>query len=185
MKSFKDYLVESQSEKKYTFKVKIAGAVPDHCEDVMEVCLQKYKVSKLVKGKSSPIQSKLMDFPNLENESVTVFDVDLEYPTTSQVVAACISEHVGVTLDRIKVRSTLEEEEAEMNSESVDTTDKKEPPLLRSSYKKENNQELVGDKRVSSFMKELAKVNKEHKLEQYKGVNDAILAKTAPKGKEK
>jgi hypothetical protein len=184
MKSFKEYLIESQEEKKYSFKIKIAGAIPDHCEDVMETCLQKYKVSKLVKGKTSPIQAKLMDFPGLENESVTVYELELDYPTTSPVVAACIAENAGITADKIKVRSLLEEEEAEKNAESTSPNDKKKAPLLKSDYEKENHQALVGEKRVSSFMKELAKTRKDHGLEQYKGVNDAILAKSSPKGKE-
>ena len=46
---------------------------------------------------------------------------------------------------------------------------------------KENNQNTVGDKGVSNFLKDLAKVRKEQV--QYKGVNDAILAKKSPKEK--
>ena len=52
MKSFIEYLYESQEAKKYAFKVKIAGDLPEHCEDVMETALQQYQVCKFSKGKS-------------------------------------------------------------------------------------------------------------------------------------
>lgn len=50
--------------------------------------------------------------------------------------------------------------------------------MLGKDYDKVNNQKLVGDKGVASFLKELSK-NKQG-LTQYKGVNDSILAKKAP-----
>ena len=181
MKSYIEYLNESIEEKKYTFKIKIAGNIPDNCEDVMETALQKYQVIRFAKGKTSPIQSKLMDFPELENETVSIYETDLVYPTTSSVLTAYIAEHTGISVDRIRVRSPKEEEEAELNHEHCD--DETAAPLLLTPIKKENNQGLVGDKKVSSFLKDLAKARKDSGLTQYKGVNDAILAKSSPKGK--
>ena len=86
MKSFVEYLSESQEAKKYAFKIKIAGDLPENCEDVMETALKKYEVAKFAKTKTTPIQSKLPDFPQMENAAVTVFDVELTYPTTSTVL---------------------------------------------------------------------------------------------------
>jgi hypothetical protein len=178
MKSFIEYLSESKEEKKYSFKIKIAGDLPDHCEDVMETALQKYQVSKFAKTKTTPIQAKIIDFPTMENVQVTIFEVDLDYPTTSQVLSSYMAEQTGVPLDRIRVRSPLEDAEAELNIEHLEV-DKK--ALLTQDYQKENNQSTVGDKGISNFLKDLAKVRKEQV--QYKGVNDAILAKKAPKEK--
>ena len=178
MKSFIEYLSESKEEKKYSFKIKIAGDLPEHCEDVMETALQKYQVSKFAKTKTTPIQAKIIDFPTMENVQVTIFEIDLDYPTTSQVLSSYMAEQTGVPLDRIRVRSPLEDAEAELNIEHLEV-DKK--ALLTQDYKKENNQNSVGDKGISNFLKDLAKVRKEHV--QYKGVNDAILAKKAPKEK--
>jgi hypothetical protein len=178
MKSFIEYLTESKEEKKYSFKIKIAGDLPEHCEDVMETALQKYQVSKFAKTKTTPIQAKIIDFPTMENVQVTIFEVDLDYPTTSQVLSSYMAEQTGVPLDRIRVRSPLEDAEAELNVEHLEV-DKK--ALLTQDYQKENNQNTVGDKGVSNFLKDLAKVRKEST--QYKGVNDAILAKKAPKEK--
>jgi hypothetical protein len=181
MKSFIDYLTESKEEKKYSFKIKIAGDLPENCEDVMETALQKYQVAKFAKTKTTPIQAKLRDFPTMENAQVTVFDVDLEYPTTSQVLVNYMAEQTGLSLDCIRVRSPLEEAESELNVEHADEKDGK--AMLTQDYTKENNQNIVGDKGVSNFLKELAKARKDTEPTQYKGVNDAILAKKAPKEK--
>lgn len=181
MKSFKDYLVESIEEKKYTFKIKVAGDLPEHFEDAAKAALQKYQVASFNKGKTTPIQSKLVDFPTLENAQVTVFEVELDYPTTSTVLTSYMAEHTGVDPCCIKVRSLKEEEEAELNAENF--VDGKKGSLLNQDYAKENNQHMVGDKHVASFLKELSKTSKEYQPTQYKGVNEKILAKSTPKEK--
>jgi len=144
----------------------------------METALKKYQVAKFTKTKTTPIQAKLQDFPTLENLQVNIFDIDLEYPTTSAVLTNYMIEQTGITADRIRVRSPLEDAESELNAEHLEV-DKK--ALLTQDYQKENNQNSVGDKGISNFLKDIAKVRKEHV--QYKGVNDAILAKKTPKEK--
>lgn len=181
MKSFKDYLTESVEEKKYSFKIKIAGDLPEHFEDAAKAALQKYQVSSFNKGKTTPIQAKLVDFPTLENLQVTVFDIDLDYPTTSTVLTSYVSEHTGVDPCCIRVRSLKEEEEAELNAQNL--MDSNKEALLTQEYTKENNQNLVGDKHVTSFLKELSKASKDYQPTQYKGVNEKILAKSSPKEK--
>lgn len=183
MKTFAEYLKENKEQKKYSFKIKLAGDLPENCEECMETALQKYQVAKFAKSKTTPIQSKLQDFPTMENAQVHIYDVELEYPTTSSVLSAYVAEQTGLTSDRIKVRSPLEEAEAELNAEH--TTEENGKALLNSEYAKENNQKLVGDKGVANFLKELAKTRKDHEPEQIKGVNDALLAKKTPKGTEK
>ena len=178
MKSFTEYLMESKEEKKYSFKIKIAGDLPENCEDVMETALQKYQVAKFTKTKTTPIQAKLRDFPTMENSQVSIFDVELEYPTTSAVLTSYMLEQTGLTAERIKVRSPLEDAESELNAEHLEVDNK---ALLTQDYQKENHQNTVGDKGVSNFLKDLAKIRKEQV--QYKGVNDAILAKKSPKEK--
>jgi hypothetical protein len=182
MKSFKEYLIEGIEEKVYSFKIKIAGELPDNCEDVMETALKKYDVAKFSKSKSVPIQSKAPDFPTMENIEVCVFEVDLKYPTTSNVLHSYMSEQTGLPADRIKVRTSLEETESEINADmqNEDTTDKKSL-IAQAEFPASNNQKTVGDKHVASLLKELSKNRNE--ATQYKGVNDALLAKKLPKEK--
>jgi hypothetical protein len=177
MKLFTDYLRETKETKKYAFKIKVAGDLPEHCEDCMETALQKYQVSKFSKGKSTPIQASLLEFPNIKNASMTVFEVELDYPTTSAVLSELLANSTGIARDCIRVRTPLEEANAAIEQENVvdEKTDKK--ALLSQDYAKENNQNLVGDKHTMSLLKDLAKTRKETQPVQYKGVNDVLLAK--------
>lgn len=185
MKSFIDYLIESTEQKKYEFKIKIAGDLPENCEDCMEVALQKYKVSRFTKGKSTPIQETLLDFPNIKNAQMTVFEAELDYPATSAVVADLISSSTGINRDAIKVRTPQEESnweiENENNLQNEETKDVK--PLLNQDYEKSNAQDLVGEKFISNFLKGLVKDRKETAPGQYKGANDELLAKKLHKEK--
>jgi hypothetical protein len=182
MKSFVEYLKENIEEKKYTFKIKVAGDLPEHCEDVMETSLQQYKVRKFSKGKSTPIQASLMDFPTVKNASMTVFEVELEYPTTSAVLSELLANTTGISRDCIRVRTPLEEANLEIEMQADEESDSK--PLLTQDYEKENNQNLVGEKYISTFLKDLAKTRKDTEPTQVKGVNEKLLAKSMPKGKK-
>lgn len=182
MKSFVDYLFESSSDKKYEFKIKVAGDLPDNCEDCMEAALQQYKVSRFTKGKSSPIQANLLEFPSIKNAEITVFEVEVDYPATSTVVAELIANATGINRDSIRVRTPLEEANFEIETENAASNDdKKKESILAKGYDKENNQNLMGEKQVSNFLKTLNKVRKE--TEQVKGINDALLAKKMHKEK--
>lgn len=181
MKLFSQYLKESQEEKKYSFKIKIAGDLPEHCEDVMETALQKYQVSRFTKGKSAPIQAALPDFPDVKNAAMTVFEADLDYPATSAIVAELVATTTGINRNYIRVRTPLEEANAEIEQEHL--CDDTSEAVLNKDYEKSNNQNLVGEKYISTFLKDLAKSRKETQPTQYKGVNEKLLAKSMPKEK--
>ena len=64
MKSFKDYLTESK--KTYAFKIKVAGDLPEGFSNDLRGAMNKFSIANLTKGKSSPIQENLADFPQLK-----------------------------------------------------------------------------------------------------------------------
>jgi hypothetical protein len=175
MKSYKEYLMESK--KVYEFKIKIAGECPKDCSKHIKEALAEYKVESCSGGKSTPIASKQPDFPKLENVGATLFDVVLCYPTTSVQVREAIADKLKLAASRIRVRNSLEEEELERNHEY---DEKSGESLLSKDYdSKTEGQDLVGEKHTMSLLKELGKTKKT--LEQYKGVNDALLAKSEHK----
>ena len=186
MKRFLDYLIESAEAKKYAFKIKIAGPLPENCEDCMEAALEKYKVSRFTKGKSTPIQENLLDFPEIKNAEMTVFEAEVDYPATSAVILELISSATGIGKDCIRVRTPQEEAnweiEHEHNLQKED--DKKDSKaLLHSDYEKSDVKDLVGEKFVTGFLKGLTKMPNSASAEQYKGANDALLAKKLHKEK--
>lgn len=186
MKRFLDYLIESAEDKKYAFKIKIAGPLPENCEDCIEAALEKYKVCRFTKGKSTPIQENLLDFPEIKNAEMTVFEAEVDYPATSAVVAELISSATGIGKDCIRVRTPQEETNWEIEHEhnlQKEEDKKNAKPLLHQDYEKSNTQDLVGDKFVTGFLKGLTKSRKDSGLEQYTSANGVLLAKKLHKEK--
>lgn len=177
MKSFKEYL--SESKKVYEFKIKIAGDCPKDCSSKIKSALSQFSCSSCSGGKSTPIQESHADFPELRNTSITTFEVATTYPATSNQIRDAVANSLQKTLSEIRVRNPQEERENEINHQHHNKTGES---LLEKDYEDSNNQELVGEKKISSFLKELSKTHKEP--EQYTGVNDALTPTKAPKAKK-
>lgn len=178
MKSFKEYLTESK--KVYEFKVKLAGDY-EKAGDLIKSALAQYNVEKCSAGKRLPIAETHSDFPNIKNTNVTIFDVCTTYPTNSETVRAAIANKCGCSLDSVRVRTPLEEAEIALNHAN---DEKSGEALLNKDYETNaDGQKVVGEKQVMSLIKELSKVK--HGGEQYKGVNDQLLADKVPVAKGK
>lgn len=175
MKTFTEYLTESK--KVYEFKIKIAHDVEGASAKIKQA-LAKYKVESCSAGKRAPIQETVSDFPEHKNVNVTVFDVTTAYPANSAQIRAAVSETLGLTESCVKVRTPGEEAECDLNHAN---DSKSGEALLGKDYAAENNQDLVGEKQKMSLLKELGKTK--HAQEQYKGVNDELLAKSVPSEK--
>jgi len=176
MKTYKEYLMESK--KVYEFKIKIAHDVDTNCSDTIKLALNQYKVESCSTGKRTPIQETQIDFPEKKNISVTVFDVSLAYPATSSQIREAIADKLNLSLCCVKVRNLQEEAEMELNHQYDEVSGES---MLNTDYEPSNHQDLVGDKHAMSLLKELNKTK--HSLEQYTGVNDELLAKSAPTDK--
>lgn len=175
MKSFTEYLTESK--KSYEFKIKIAGDAPKDTVAKIKEALSLYKVESCSKGKGVPITEKQVDFPQLENVGVTIFDVTLSYPANTVQVREAVANKLNVVSSKIRVRNLAEEEELARNHEHDGKTG--ESLLLKDYEDSSEGQSLVGEKHVMGMLKELNKVSHQG-LTQYKGVNDEILAKSVP-----
>ena len=177
MKSYKEYLTESK--KVYEFKVKIAGDCPKDCAKKIKEALSQYSVASCSSGKSTPIQESSVDFPELKNIGMTVFDVCTNYPATSLQVRDAVSASLKKTLSEIKVRNLAEEKEMEINAEHAE---KSGEALLGKDYEKDGEQEAVGTTRTENFLKELSKTK--HTMTQYTGVNDQLTPTKPPKASD-
>lgn len=179
MKSFKDYLIESKQV--YEFKVKIAGDCPKDCAAKIKEALAQFKVESCSGGKSTPIQERQQDFPDQKNVSMTVFDVCTCYPATSAQIRDAVSAKAGVSLSNVLVRNLKEQEEDAINHANDEKSGK---AMLGTEYEASDNQDLIGGKRVMSFLKELSKTNNATG-EVYDDANSELLAKSAPSEKVK
>lgn len=170
MKSLTEYL--SESKKTYSFKIKLAGEVTNEETDKLKTALEKFSVVNLSAGKRTPIQKTPLDFPDLQNINVTMFDLEIYYPTITPVLEEYISQTLNWPLHCVHVCNDITSFNSDyaVNKDILNTDELEEA--------EGDAQELVGEKRSMDLLKELSKI--EHLGDQYKGVNDAILASDLP-----
>ena len=152
MKTFTQYL--SESTKKYDFRVKVAGEFTTEQEATLKSLLSKYSVSGFKKTGTTPIQSLPLDFPQVKNCEVNIYEVVLDYPATQQELTEYLSTELKVGKQHLVVRSPNEPTEEYQHVEP-----KREGALLDDpDYKEAGNpqfEDYYGDKYNSGFVKEL------------------------------
>jgi len=168
MKTFKEYLTESK--KVYSFKVKVAGELPEKFQEALKSRLERCKVVTLEKVSTTPIQKLPLDFPGLENKEVTIFEVITEYPITAPEIVSDI-KNIGLDEECFRVRGSSEPSEveqiladAEPSGEALlDETD------LDKGAGKVKHKDYFGDEFNKSFLKDLSKTAKDRAKEDGKG----------------
>jgi hypothetical protein len=154
MKNFKDYLSESVGTKKYDFRVKVAGDFDGDHETKLKSMLEKFQVDTFKKLSVTPIQDLPLDFPQVKNCEVTIFEVVLDYPTTPYELKEYLSSGLGINQSHLAVVTPGMPSEEYQRQEP-----KREGALLTDSEYKEapnaNFDDYYGDKYNTGFVKEL------------------------------
>jgi hypothetical protein len=166
MKNFKEYLTESK--KQYDFRIKIAGEFTTEQEDTMKRLLGRFTVDNTlssVKRTKTPIQAVPLDFPQVKNCEVSIYEVTLDYPTTQYELTEYLSTELGVGKSHLVVRSPHEPTEEYQHQEP-----KREGALLNDpDYKEAGSpkfEDYYGDKYNSGFVKELNDILKLQRKER-------------------
>lgn len=184
MKTFKEYLAESK--KVYSFKVKVAGELPENFEKEIKAKLDKCQVSTFEKVATTPVQELPLDFPELENKEVHIYDVVCEYPITPHEISAHLAE-MGMEECCFRVRGAGEPSEVDqITTQEIPSGAAK---LSDSMYKEDGIQvkhkDYFGNDFNKSFLKELEKVSKERKKELGHDKGKPDVLGSAPKLKSK
>ena len=132
MKTFKEYLAETP--KIYSFKVKVAGDLPENFEEGLKRVLESYKIVTLEKL-TTPVQESPMDFPELANKEIHIYDLVLDYPITSAEIVNYVKD-LGVMESCLRVRGSSEPSEVDQLLASEDPSG--EAVLNDPYYKKES-----------------------------------------------
>lgn len=152
MKTFKEYLAESK--KKYDFRVKVAGDFSKDREDHLKTALNKYSLESFKKLANTPIQEHPLDFPQVKNCEVSIYEVTLDYPTTQHELTEYLTQELGVNKQNLVVKRP-----GEPSEEYQMPVEKREGALLDDpDYKESPNakfEDFYGDKYNSGFVKEL------------------------------
>ncbi len=178
MKTFKEYLTEGQ--KVWSFRIKVAGDLPENFQNTVKERLQKFGVSRFEKTKQTPIQKTAIDFPQLENVEVSVFEVETAYPTTPPEITNIIKSCDLIKEEYVVVRYTTEEPDASEVGEETD------PVLLDPNYSemaKIKHKDYFGDDFNKTFLKDLEKTAKARRKELGHDKGNPDVLGSAPKAK--
>ena len=164
MSTFTQYLTEST--KSYDYKIKIAGEPKDIDKNALETALQKFDLAKMSAGKSTPIQSVPLDFPQLKNETVTIFDVTTNYPASVREMKDYLSVYLNINNSMIQVRKPGEPSEEYQNQMELEKTSEYKTRLLDLEYSehaKVDPADFHSSKANMSLLKELLKDREDSK----------------------
>lgn len=154
MNNFKDYLSESSAAKKYNFRVKVAGDFSADQEAKLKTMLEKFQVDAFKKLSVTPVQKFPLDFPQIKNCEVSIFEVTVNYPTTPQELKEYLGSGLSVNTSMLAVVTPGMPSEEYQREEP-----KREGALLTDSEYKEapnaNFEDYYGDKYNTGFVKEL------------------------------
>ena len=164
MSTFKDYLTESA--KSYDYKIKVAGPLADGFSSKMETALQKFEVAKMSAGKKTPIMTMPLDFPQLSNEEVTIFDVTTNYPASPREMKEYLATYMNLPQTHMVVRKPNEPTEEYQEQMQVAKNSEYKNKLLDLEMKdspKVNAEDYHSSKANMSLLKELLKDREENK----------------------
>lgn len=160
MKPFTQYLYHTQ--KTYEFRVKVAEVEMSE-ENLARIknALEAYGVESMGKPKRLPIQEHT-DFPKMGPCECHIIDIALKYPTTTEQLQHIVAERAMLNKGSVCVYT---KDQFEQNMTAEPAPSKKGPVLIDPDLSDSPGaQELVGQARVGSFIKELMKT-KETKFE--------------------
>jgi len=171
MKPFTDYLINLKPV--YEFVVRIAGC-SDFNEDMrkrVHAKLDAYVVENFGAVKRLPIKEHA-DFPSMGPCEVCIMEVTLKYPVITDQLRQVIAESLGLTASSVMVRTRLEE----ANHDPVVKPKKAKDGsvLTNPELESESAQELAGQRRVDSMLKDLSSRTRKHEF---------AATEKAPKGK--
>ena len=121
-------------------------------------------------GKTTPIQKLPLDFPQLSNESVTIFDVTTNYPASVREMKEYIADYMNISPACVVVRKPNEPSEEYQEQMEVAKTSEYKNKLQDIEYKdapKVNAEDFHSSKANMSLLKELLK-DREDKKDQPK-----------------
>lgn len=166
MKSFTEYLTESK--KRYDFRIKIAGDMTSEQEDAMKRLLGRFTNENTLTGfkkSKTPIQAVPLDFPQVKNCEVNIYEVTLDFPTTQHELTEYLAAELGIGKSNLVVRRP-----GEPSEEYQTPAEEREGALLLDpTYKEAGSpkfEDYYGDKYNSGFVKELNDILKLQRKER-------------------
>ena len=153
MKSLQAYISERNTQ--YDFRIKVAKQNPNEIMEEIKNALDAYELVSISKAKSLPIQEH-REFPKWGACECWQFEATVAYPTTAPQIAQLLKERTGMQAEWVCVYNKLT---ADQNDYAEALGKDHTGSLLLDDELKDvpGGQELVGEKRKDSMLKELDK----------------------------
>jgi hypothetical protein len=107
MKTFAQYLVES--EQTFDYRIKIVGDLPLDFLKLFKEKLKKFDPTQVSDVKTTPVLAKPQDFPAFTNQRVNIIDATFKYPATPPQIQQ-IAELLGLDPNKLAVHQRNYEE---------------------------------------------------------------------------
>lgn len=173
MKAFTNYLAELN--KTYTFAIRVANCKSEgSISENIKSALSQYSVESVSSARRLPIQEH-QEFPGLGACEVHIVEVNLKYPTIAPQISLLVAEKLRISGKQVVTRTALEESQRE--AAPVTSVKAKDGSVLSNpTLESTPSQEIVGNQRVDSMLKELQsrKFDYAAKPEAHKSVNMPI-----------
>lgn len=154
MKNFQNYFYEAN--KLFEFRIKIANCDVTNKEILESIknAIDAYQIETISEPKRLPIQEH-KDFGNLGPCECYVIDVAVKYPTIVEQIRQLVISRAQLNADCVCVYTKNQAENLDMVQERIDVQGAVIGTELDNNPKAESGQELVGQVRIGSFLKEL------------------------------
>ena len=151
MKSLHDYIAERNSN--YAFRIKVAKQNPKDIMEEIKNALDAYQLVDITAPKSLPVQEH-REFPKWGPCECWQFEATVAYPTTQVQIAQLLKERTGMQAEWVCVYG---KQQADDNDAFEAYGKDHEGALLLDDKLQDvaGAQDLVGDKRNESMLKEL------------------------------
>lgn len=154
-KSFRDLLMESKKEYKFTVKVACDDITDEHL-DKLEEKLHCYDLQSASEFKKTPLQKNPLDFPNLHNTHVFISEITVAYPATHEQIELKIAESLGLSSAQVVVYTENDprREYTERMVELMDPDSKEEYKPVIGTFPEESENPPYGEEVIKELMDE-------------------------------
>lgn len=156
---FKEHLVESSREYKYTVKLAVES-VDDGMLDMLETALCRYELISASQFKETPIQESPLDFANVKNTPVFITEIVTRYPASRDFLKTFICNCLKLSEQLVVVYSENDprgiETELHLKRSALDFAENYKPHLGDDDYSEHSvPDDLSPDDQRMALLKEL------------------------------
>lgn len=161
MRSFKHYLVESVHS--YDYTIKIVGEIDAKQMDLFKYNLNKFDPIEITGPTSTPIQKSPYGFPGVVNQSVNIIKAKFRYPATEPMIRQ-MANLMNIDENRVRLVTTGFDDSIDLEAEQYENQADKSP-LLTNDYPDDSNAKAAAKAYGNSYLDEIEKQMKDHKIE--------------------